>query len=213
MTQAQQAATAATSSTAAKTMNPEQGTGWIICRVCGYIEDAKYKDQPCPACCFPPTVWMEYTPRRLNPKREKMLDLHLHPICVHFPIVGTTGSFFVPIIALLIPSIAPTLFHVVALVTMILPVLVLLGGISGYMGSKLRYKTATAKYPKQKIYLSIIYFIISCIQSYMAIAHGVNAENAWIMIILGIIGSIFAAKLGKMGSYLFAGRFGPYTAG
>ena len=96
---------------------------------------------------------------------------------------------------------------------MILPVLVILGGISGYIGSKLRFKTATAKYPKQKIYLTIIYFIISCIQSYMAIAHGVNAENAWMMIILGIIGSIFAAKLGKMGSYLFAGRFSPYTAG
>ena len=156
---------------------------------------------------------MEYKPRRLSPKREKMLNLHLHPICVHFPIVGTTGSFFVPIIALLIPSIAPTLFHVVTLVTMILPVLVILGGISGYIGSKLRFKTASAKYPKQKIYLTIIYFIISCIQSYMALAHSVNTENAWIMIILGIIGSIFAAKLGKMGSYLFAGRFSPYTAG
>lgn len=213
MTQAQQAATAATSSTAAKTISKEQGTGWIICRVCGYIEDAKYKNQPCPACGFPPTVWLEYKPRRLSPKREKMLNLHLHPICVYFPIVGTTGSFFVPIIALLIPSIAATLFHVVTLVTMILPALVILGGISGYIGSKLRFKTATAKYPKQKIYLTIIYFIISCIQSYMAIAHGVNAENAWIMIILGIIGSIFAAKLGKMGSYLFAGRFSPYTAG
>lgn len=213
MTPAEQAAKAATSSTAAKTLPKEQGTGWIICRVCGYIEDAKYKDQPCPACGFPPTVWMEYKPRLLSPKREKMLNLHLHPICVHFPIVGTTGSFFVPIIALLIPSIAPTLFHVVTLVTMILPVLVILGGISGYIGSKLRFKTASAKYPKQKIYLTIIYFIISCIQSYMALAHGVNTENAWIMIILGIIGSIFAAKLGKMGSYLFAGRFSPYTAG
>ena len=136
MTQAQQAAMAATSSTAAKTISKEQGTGWIICRVCGYIEDAKYKDQPCPACGFPPTVWMEYKPRRLSPKREKMLNLHLHPICVHFPIVATTGSFFVPIIALLIPSIAATLFHVVALVTMILPALVILGGISGYIGSK-----------------------------------------------------------------------------
>ena len=213
MTPAEQAAKAATSSTAAKTLPEEQGTGWIICRVCGYIEDVKYKDQPCPACGFPPTVWMEYKPRRINPKREKMLNLHLHPICVHFPIVGTTGSFFVPIIAFLIPSIAPTLFHVVTLVTMILPVLVILGGITGYMGSKLRYKTASAKYPKQKIYLTIIYFIISCIQSYMAVAHGVNADNAWIMIILGIIASIFAAKLGKMGSYLFAGRFSPYTAG
>ena len=213
MTPAEQAAKAATSSTAAKTLPEEQGTGWIICRVCGYIEDVKYKDQPCPACGFPPTVWMEYKPRRINPKREKMLNLHLHPICVHFPIVGTTGSFFVPIIAFLIPSIAPTLFHVVTLVTMILPVLVILGGITGYMGSKLRFKTASAKYPKQKIYLTIIYFIISCIQSYMAVAHGVNADNAWIMIILGIIATIFAAKLGKMGSYLFAGRFSPYTAG
>ena len=74
MTPAEQAAKAATSSTAAKTLPKEQGTGWIICRVCGYIEDAKYKDQPCPACGFPPTVWMEYKPRRLSPKREKMLN-------------------------------------------------------------------------------------------------------------------------------------------
>ena len=42
MTAEQKAATAATSSTAAKP-TPEQGTEWIICRVCGYIEDAKYR--------------------------------------------------------------------------------------------------------------------------------------------------------------------------
>ena len=51
MTAEQKAATAATSSTAAKPI-PEQGTEWIICRVCGYIEDAKYRDQPCPTCGF-----------------------------------------------------------------------------------------------------------------------------------------------------------------
>ena len=45
MTAEQKAATAATSSTAAKP-TPEQGTEWIICRVCGYIEEAKYRDQP-----------------------------------------------------------------------------------------------------------------------------------------------------------------------
>lgn len=213
MTPEQQAAQAATASPNAKPMSEKAATKWVICRVCGYIEDAKYKDQPCPACGFPPTIWMDYTPRRINPKREKLLDLHLHPICVHFPIVATTGSFFVPIIALLIPSIAATLFHVVTLVTLILPALVILGGISGYIGSKLRYKTVTAKYLKQKIYLSIAYLILSCVQSYMAYTQGVNADNAWMMIILGIIGSVFAAKLGKMGSYLFAGRFSPYTAG
>ena len=198
MTAEQKAATAATSSTAAKS-TPEQGTEWIICRVCGYIEDAKYRDQPCPTCGFPPTVWMDYKPRRIDTKREKLLDLHLHPIAVHFPIAATAASFLVPVIALLIPSI--------------LPLLVIIGGISGYIGSKLRYKTGTSKIPKAKIYLTVIYFILSCAQAYIAIANGVNADNAWIMIILGIVASIFAAKLGKMGSYLFAGRFGPYTAG
>jgi len=178
MTAEQKAATAATSSTAAKP-TPEQGTEWIICRVCGYIEEAKYRDQPCPTCGFPPTVWMDYKPRRINPTREKLLDLHLHPIAVHFPIAATAASFLVPVIALLIPSIANVLFSAITLVAMILP----------------------------------LHFILSCVQAYIAIADGVNADNAWIMIILGIVASIFAAKLGKMGSYLFAGRFSPYTAG
>ena len=92
MTAEQKAATAATSSTAAKS-TPEQGTEWIICRVCGYIEEAKYRDQPCPTCGFPPTVWMDYKPRRINPTREKLLDLHLHPIAVHFP-NRSNSSFF-----------------------------------------------------------------------------------------------------------------------
>lgn len=213
VTPEEKAAHAATQSSLKQTASHPEEQAWIICRVCGYIEDAKYRDQPCPACGFPPTVWMDYKPRRLSKKRGQLLDLHLHPICVHFPIVATTGSFFVPIIALLIPSIADTLFGVVTLVTMILPFLVLAGGISGYIGGKLRYKTVSAKYLKQKIYLSIAYFILSCVQSYLAYTQGVQADNAWIMIILGIIGSILAAKLGKMGSYLFAGRFSPYTAG
>lgn len=212
MTAEQKAATAATSSTAAKP-TPEQGTEWIICRVCGYIEEAKYRDQPCPTCGFPPTIWMDYKPRRINPTREKLLDLHLHPIAVHFPIAATAASFLVPIIALVIPSIADVLFSAITLVAMILPLLVIIGGISGYIGSILRYKTGKSKIPKAKIYLTIIYFILSCVQAYIAIADGVNADNAWIMIILGIVASVFAAKLGKMGSYLFAGRFSPYTAG
>ena len=31
----------------------------------------------------------EYTPRKLNPTRKRLLDLHLHPIAVHFPIAGS----------------------------------------------------------------------------------------------------------------------------
>ena len=194
--------------------NQEAVTQYVICRVCGYIEEASKANEACPACGFPPTVWMEFKPRRLNEKRERLLDLHLHPICVHFPIVATTGSFFVPIIALFTsPEVSQNLFNIVTWVTMLLPFLVILGGVSGAIGGQMRYKTLKAKYMKEKIYLSIAYFILSCVQAYLAFTQGVNADNAYIMIILGIIGSALAGKLGKMGSYLFAGKFGPYTAG
>jgi ribosomal protein L37E len=59
----------------------EKKIQYIICRVCGYIETADKADQPCPACGYPKTVWMEYNPRRLNPTRKKLLDLH----CRTFP--------------------------------------------------------------------------------------------------------------------------------
>ena len=40
-------------------------SGYIICRVCGYIDTADKIDQVCPACGYPKTVWMpekaEYT--------------------------------------------------------------------------------------------------------------------------------------------------------
>ena len=67
----------------------EKKIQYIICRVCGYIETADNADKPCPACGFPKTVWAEYTPRKLNPTRKRLLDLHLHPIAVHFPIAGS----------------------------------------------------------------------------------------------------------------------------
>ncbi|MDV5063474.1 hypothetical protein RVY78_05770 [Veillonella sp. YH-vei2232] len=198
----------------AEKMEKKIATEYVICRVCGYIEKADEADKPCPACGFPSTVWMEYKPRKMNAQRAKLLGLHLHPIAVHFPIVGSTLSFVLPLLALLVPyTLAFRLFDFTTLVAMVLPLLVLVGAVSGYIGGKMRYKTTTASALKKKMYLSIIYFVLSLIQSYMAWTSGIHVDNALIMIALGIVSSVFAAVLGKMGSYLFAGRFGPYTAG
>ena len=136
----------------------EKKIQYIICRVCGYIETADKADQPCPACGFPKTVWAEYTPRKLNPTRKRLLDLHLHPIAVHFPIAGSAMTVGLPILGLIVPySLAFRLFDFTMLVCLVMPLLVLIGGISGYIGGKLRYKTTTAPVMKFKIYLSIVY--------------------------------------------------------
>ncbi|SUP39791.1 rubredoxin-like domain-containing protein [Veillonella criceti] len=192
----------------------EKKMQYIICRVCGYIETADKADQPCPACGFPKTVWTEYTPRKLNPTRKRLLDLHLHPIAVHFPIAGSALTVGLPILGLLVPySLSYRLFDFAMMVCLVMPLLVLVGAISGYIGGKLRYKTTTAPVLKFKIYLSIVYFILTVIQAYVAYAYTVHAGNALIIAVLGVLASVSAAILGKKGSHLFAGLFGPYVQG
>lgn len=195
-------------------------SGYIICRVCGYIDTADKINDVCPACGFPKTVWMEYKPRKINETRRQLLDLHIHPIAVHFPIVGSALTFILPVLALIVPFItflpsvlADRFYEAVWMISLVLPLMAILGGITGYVGGKLRYKTTKAPILKRKIVLSVAYFVITIIQCYVAYANGVNADNAWLVIILGIVSSVLAALLGKMGSYLFAGKFGPYVAG
>ena len=192
----------------------EKKIQYITCRVCGYIETADKADQPCPACGFPKTVWAEYTPRKLNPTRKRLLDLHLHPIAVHFPIAGSAMTVGLPILGLIVPySLAFRLFDFTMLVCLVMPLLVLIGGISGYIGGKLRYKTTTAPVMKFKIYLSIVYFVLTLIQAYVAYSYNVTASNALIIAFIGALASLCAAILGKKGSHLFAGLFGPYVQG
>lgn len=192
----------------------EKVVQYIICRVCGYIETADKSEEACPACGFPKTVWTEFKPRKLNPTRKMLLDLHLHPIAVHFPIVGSVLSFVLPLLALIVPvSFGVRLMDMATLGCMVMPLLVLLGGISGAIGGKLRYKTMTAPLLKTKMYLSAVYFLLALAQAYLACTEGVQFGNAVYFIGLGIASFLVSAYLGKKGSHLFAGLFGPFVAG
>lgn len=194
--------------------------GYIICRVCGYIDTADKIDQVCPACGYPKTVWMEYKPRRINETRRKLLDLHIHPIAVHFPIVGSVMTFVLPVVALIVPFLTflpdtfdDRLYDATWMISLVLPLLSILGAVTGYVGGKLRYKTVKAPILKQKIVLSVLYFIVTLLQCYVAYAYGVSSGNALLVVLLGVASSVLASVLGKMGSHLFAGKFGPYVAG
>ena len=187
---------------------------YIICRVCGYIETADKIDSVCPACGYPKTVWMEYKARKLSENRKALLDLHIHPIAVHFPITATAAVAGLPVLAFLVPfGLAERLYDMTTMITWILPLLVVLGAITGIVGGKLRYKTYTAPVLKLKIYLSVAYLLLSCGLAYIGFTTGVHAGNALLVIALGGVASVLAALLGKKGSYLFAGIHGPYVAG
>lgn len=197
---------------------------YIICRVCGYIETADKKDDVCPACGFPKTVWMEYKPRKLNDTRYKLLDLHVHPIFVHFPIVFTALAAALPVIAYITeasPSIAnmmpmnfaERLFDFATMLCWFLPLMVIVGGITGYVGGILRYKSKKAPILKTKIIVTAVYFILSCVLFYISVTSGIHSNNAFLVFFVAAAASVCAGYLGKLGSYLFATKFGPYVAG
>ncbi|MDY3982877.1 MAG: hypothetical protein SOY70_02595 [Veillonellaceae bacterium] len=188
---------------------------FIICRVCGYIETADKIDQPCPACGFPKTVWMEYKPPRpMNERRRKLLELHMHPIAVHFPIAVTTMMFILSLVALWLPySISYALFGGLTIAAVVLPVLVIIGAVSGLIGGQLRYKTLKASALRLKIILSVVYFILTLINAGIAYTYTVRPSNALIVFVVALLATAVASVLGKIGSKLFAGPFGPYRAG
>ena len=126
--------------------------------MCGYIETADNADKPCPACGFPKTVWAEYTPRKLNPTRKRLLDLHLHPIAVHFPIAGSALTVGLPILGLLVPySLGYRLFDFAMMVCLVMPLLVLIGGISGYIGGNFVIKQRQRRFKIQNLLIRSVF--------------------------------------------------------
>lgn len=186
---------------------------YIICRVCGYIEKAENGDKPCPACGFPKTVWTEYKARRLKPMRKRILDAHVHPIFVHFPIVFTVLVMVLPFLAFFTPyPHSVVLYNITTLTCYILPVLALVGALSGVASGKLRYNSYKASLLVKKMILSVAYFLFTLGLAGIAYAQGVQSTNALWVMILAAFASGCAAQLGRMGSHLFATILGPFVA-
>lgn len=186
---------------------------YIICRVCGYIETADKKDLPCPACGFPKTVWMDYKPRNITENRRKLLDAHIHPILVHFPVVFNIMAMGLPLLGYVANEHYRELFfEITQLICYVLPLLALAGAVSGIIAGKMRYHTYSAHLLKRKIICSILYFILTCVLFGIAISRGVTADTALWVIILAAVSSVPAILLGRMGSHLFATILGPYVA-
>ena len=129
-------------------------------------------------------------------------------------------TFVLPVVALIVPFLTflpdtfdDRLYDATWMISLVLPLLSILGAVTGYVGGKLRYKTVKAPILKQKIVLSVLYFIVTLLQCYVAYAYGVSSGNALLVVLLGVASSVLASVLGKMGSHLFAGKFGPYVAG
>jgi uncharacterized membrane protein len=174
---------------------------YVRCKACGYIMKEGSADV-CPACGVPGTAFEPYK-LTISEKRKKILDLHLHPIIVHFPQAFALFAFALLVGAYLFGNpLKDTLVTTSKVVITLLPFSVFFGFLSGILDGKARFKKLKAPFLKQKIILGstfIIFSTISAIFIYFADPSGFT----WLIeIFLLLICTALSALLGKTGASL-----------
>lgn len=175
---------------------------YVRCKVCGFIMEEKNLKDVCPACGVPKTAFVEFK-YSISEKRQQILSMHLHPISVHFPeaiAVFLTG--FLCLAFLLSGTISDDLIIVNKTLSIIFPITIIVGFISGLYDAKIRFKKLSPPYIKIKIYLGVFLFISSILTLVLLQSSSYTALIKTILIILAIINLGLCTVLGKIGGTL-----------
>jgi len=172
----------------------------IQCGVCGYIdEDSKIK-QVCPACGAPLSSFQHFE-YGINEKRLSNLNLHLHPILVHFPISIATLSFLFLLIAFFMGSEANRQWILLEkIISLILPFSIIAAMAAGLFDAKSRLRDVVGSIQKQKIQLGVYFLVVSCISAILINYEVFTFFGRVLILILSLLGILFSALLGKKGA-------------
>ncbi len=175
----------------------------LICKTCGYkILSCRLKRE-CPACGVSSHYFESYKDN-ISIKRRGLLDFHIHPIIVHFSVA--TSILLVLIIAagsFLSGEISNIFFNTATVLSVLLPLFVIAGAVSGIIDGILRFKKAKRPNLIKKIYLSMGFFISSAALIVLLLIFRFN--HIWInliMILAGLAAASFSIFLGKLGGDL-----------
>jgi len=73
------------------------------CKACGYVTDQGNIKDVCPACGVPAKMFEPYN-HPVSLKRRRILDLHTHPVMVHFPQAFALTLFILSCFAFFVPQ-------------------------------------------------------------------------------------------------------------
>jgi rRNA maturation protein Nop10 len=185
-----------------QTQNTESAP-FIRCKVCGFVTSAGTIKDLCPACGVKATMFEPVT-EKFSVERRKFLELHIHPILVHFP-----QAFAITLLLTVIGSIIfsgafkQILLHTTELLSYVMPLVLLLSFFSGIKDGEVRFKKLTAPFLALKIKLGITYFVISILNAVSAsyFIHGQQILLA-VVLICTLAMTILTAILGKIGAEL-----------
>jgi hypothetical protein len=175
---------------------------YIRCKACGFIVEAGKAEGICPACGVPHTAFEPYK-LTISEKRRKMMDLHIHPIMIHFPqAFGILGLILMLLIPFISGSLKTTLTDAAKVILTILPFTVVVGFISGIYDAKLRFKKVTTPILRKKMILGSGFIIFSIVCAIFIQSSEITNTVIAIEVIFLLFCNICATGLGKMGASL-----------
>jgi hypothetical protein len=174
----------------------------LRCKACGFLTTEEKLGAVCPACGVPRSAFEPYADP-LSARRRKILELNLHPIAIHFP-----QAFAVSILALTISPFVfsgslETLFLSAAKVlSLILPAVVILSFLTGFVDGKNRFKKVRRSVIlKKKIILAVLFFLFSLALALLMWIGGVSSQGLVLVSIALAVGAFVCSFfLGNLGS-------------
>ncbi len=182
---------------------------FMKCKACGFITDLKNIHDVCPACGVPAKMFEPYT-HPVSEKRRMILEMHIHPVLVHFPQAFAVTLLLLSLAAFIVPAgIQDMLSSTIKVLSFILPFVVLVAIATGLLDGKIRFRKVTTPLLKRKIILSIIFFIASVIMASVVLSGRLVfiSPTHFIYVLLALIVSVCGGLLGLIGGRLFDAKF------
>jgi hypothetical protein len=170
----------------------------VKCRACGYIMAEGDVADSCPACGLPKTVFEPYK-EKVSEKRKNLIDLHIHPIVVHFPPVFALailgGLLFASWVG---EPWRANLMGTVELSIVLLPPSLIAALVSGLFDAKLRFKKTSTPLLRRKMIAGGIFFTLSL--GILGLWIAARFDHAGIIMLLGVACLGCNTYLGRVGA-------------
>lgn len=174
---------------------------------CGYIMEADKLHDVCPACGVPAGAFNPYEPL-LTKSRSRLLELHLHPIIVHFPqAIVVLALLLLILLNFTSGELYDAIFTIAQFNLLLLPLSVLGGALTGMFDGKVRFKSITTPVLVFKIGLSFIFLVTTLVPLFLIFFVDVTSSVIMIMLLCIVIASACAVLLGKAGAPLIHAVF------
>ncbi len=133
----------------------------IRCKSCGFVMEEGRQGDVCPACGVPRKMFEPFTDA-VSAKRRGILDVHVHPIIVHFAVSFSVSCLALSLVILLFPGLLPDL---------VTPTLRLMGGAlplaliatfgSGRFDGRVRFRRAKSRLLLVKTWVGLTFFVLA----------------------------------------------------